>query len=311
MQTLSWNEQCCPSTLDEFGLVHGHIVGRLKHLPPFSESIIFSGPTGSGKTVIVNCLINDWITSLGPSQQYSIFRVTVDNINQWTNYVAKFSHHSDVKALLVFDGVWTMSEQDQQYLASVVESNRVCVLISTSVTSGWFTCLRSQLLEVEVDLLDEGESDYLATRVLKRMNTNITERDRKIVISKSRGNIFWLIHGLQAASLGCSPDKHGDDDIRETSNLILECIIKRKWNKCREYCVKLWETGWSTNEVIHYLYEDIKNPSHNYSEQSLVLLTEKIANLTTIGWGSMGVVKPMDSFVSLIGKVASLYQALK
>lgn len=305
---MSWNEQCKPNSLPEFDVVHKHVVDRLKYLGPFSESIIFCGPPGSGKSTLANCLINHWMTNVNGSKKCALFKVTPDNIGQWINFVSKFSKNSDYIAIILFDGVWSLPEQDQQYLASVIETNRVCVFITTSVVSGWSTCLRSQLLEIEMDLVEHDESYQLAKNVLSKMNQKLNDSILAKVVTKSRGNIFWLIHGLQAACLGCTPEKHGDDHIREKSHHIIKCIEERDWPGCRSACIQLWESGWSSNEVIHYLYEDIA--SSNFSNQLITKLTEKLASMTVVAWGAMGVVKPMDSFVSLIGKVATLYEGV-
>lgn len=196
-----------PQKLDEV-IAQEHLKPILKKMVDNKElfSLIFYGPSGTGKTTIASCLVNE----LG--LPYRSINATTTNKKELDLVFEESSYYPG--NIVIVDEIHRLNKDKQDLFLSYVEDNKI-TLIGLTTQNPYFSinpALRSRVLLLEVKALtNEQIESYLETTIKDKRGLDNKFKVKKDVIKfiaqKANGDLRLALNYLEMGTL-LSADDH-------------------------------------------------------------------------------------------------------
>lgn len=192
-----------PKKLDEY-IFDKNIIILLKKLININElNILFVGDSCSGKTTLINCLLNDYYeNSYSKNNILYINPLKEQGISYYRNDVKTFCQSisdNKKKKSIILDDLDNINEQSQQIFRNCLDkySNNINFIASCKNIQKIIGTFQSRVLIIYLNKFTE---DYLITifnKIIYLENIKITDESKDFIIKISNLSIKILINYLE------------------------------------------------------------------------------------------------------------------
>ena len=174
-----------PNTLDEFDY-EKNLKKMIKEYIKIDElNIILLGPYGSGKTCLVECIINEYYcNNIVENDILMINALKEQGITFYRNEVKNFCQtlsSSNKKKTIIIDDIDTINDQCQQIFRNYIDKyhNNINIIMTCSNIHKIIESLKSRVNIVKLDYMNKTIIDSIIENIIEKEEINITPNAKK------------------------------------------------------------------------------------------------------------------------------------
>jgi len=258
-----------PKKFDDFELEKRDIIYLLRHFSSINVlSIMFVGPSHSGKTLLIEVLLSEYFKDVNPHD--NILRINSlkeQGIHYYRNELKHFCQNiSSQQKFVIIDDIDFLNEQSQQVIQSCIQKHNHHIHFVASCTNSQkvLDTLTTMLLPISVPQIEKSLLEKIFTTIISQENIQM-DQESKTYILQTRNNIKTLINDLQKCKL------YGEHlEITATKDLLCDIqhlIFDSFHSHMKQHDVvqatqvlfKLHEEGFSVTDILYNYFEYIKH----------------------------------------------------
>jgi replication factor C subunit 2/4 len=310
-----WIEKYVPQTLDNI-IGNSEIILRLKKIlyDGNMQNMIIHGPTGTGKTCSVHCLLrslipknlyDDAILELNTSEDRGI-GVVRSRIKSFVQKKVKLPE--GIFKVIVLDEADSMQHGAQQALRRIIELysyNTRFVFICNEITE-IIEPIQSRCCIFKFNRLEKSEIRKVAEIICQNEKINYTSKGIDTILFTSSGDLRQTINNLQSTYSGYGEITYDNVlkicDIPQPE-LLSNIIINAQQNNFVEsynHITKIYNMGYSPIDIVNTLFDILKNS--NIEDEIRMKMVKEIA------FTNIRIINGIDTTLQLAGLISRLCQ---
>ena len=258
-----------PKCFADFEEEKSDIIYLLQHFTKINVlSVMFVGPSSSGKTLLIEVLLSEFFKNTNP--QDNILRINSlkeQGIHYYRNELKHFCQNiSSQQKFVIIDDIDFLNEQSQQVIQSCIQKHNHHIHFVASCTNSQkvLDTLTTMLLPISIPQIETSLIEKIFHRIVSKENIQM-DIESKNYILKTRHNIKILINDLQKCKL------FGDFlDISTTKDLLCDIqhlifdtfhhhMKKNDVIRATKVLFDLHEEGFSVTDILYNYFEYIKH----------------------------------------------------
>lgn len=245
-------------------------------------NILLNGPSMSGKTILLKCIINEYFKNIPISelkdQILYINSIKEQGINFYRNEVKTFcqtcSRVAKKKKIIVLDDIDLLSESSQQVFRTCIDkyNNNIFIISSCKNLHKVIENFQSRVFIIKTISLTENDCLKILKTIAKQEQIKLSKEIQNFLIKSSNGNIKYIINNLEKLKL-----YNNSFDLIDVKNLsfnininylesYIENIFNKNLKKSIEIIFEIYDRGYSVIDILDVLYNFIKT-SDSISEK--------------------------------------------
>jgi pentatricopeptide repeat protein len=257
-----------PKRFDDFEEEKGDIIYLLRHFITINVlSIMFVGPSSSGKTLLIEVLLSEFFNGSNPHD--NILRINSlkeQGIHYYRNELKHFCQNiSSQQKFVIIDDIDFLNEQSQQVIQSCIQKHNHHIHFIASCTNSQkvLDTLTTMLLPISIPPIEKSLIEKIFRRIVCQENIQMDE-ESKTYILQTRNNIKILINDLQKCKLfGEHLEFTATKDLLcDIQHLIFDTFHSHMKQKDVEKATKVFfdlhEEGFSVTDILYNYFEYIK-----------------------------------------------------
>ena len=193
-----------PNKIDDFQL-DDNVKNLFKILLEMNNlNILLVGNSGSGKTSIINALINEYYDNNKKEDNILYINNLKDQgIQYYRNEVKTFSQTycniSNKKKCIVLDDIDNINEQSQQVFRNCIDkyNNNVNFICSCNNLQKVIDSLQSRMIIIRLDQLSYSKIENILNNIILKENINLDKKTFKFLIDISNKSLRIMINYLE------------------------------------------------------------------------------------------------------------------
>lgn len=234
-------------------------------------NLIIHGDSGSGKTTIINALINEYYENNNHLDNVLYLNNLKDQgIQYFRNEMKIFCQSTcsirNKKKIIVIDDLDTINEQSQQVFRNYLDKYSkninfisVCTTVQKVIES-----LQSRLHIIKIPHFSNNYCKNLMNKIIKNENLKIDKKSRDFVLSISNNSIRIIINHLEKIYI--FKDNVNLEDCKQLCNTIsfqhfddyYNFIKKKEIIPAINVLNNLYDYGYSVIDILDYLFHYTK-----------------------------------------------------
>lgn len=310
-----WIEKYVPQTLDNI-VGNNEIILRLKNIlyDGNMQNMIIHGPTGTGKTCSVHCLLrgvipsnlyDDAVLELNTSEDRGI-GVVRSRIKSFAQKKVQLT--TGIFKVIVLDEADSMQQGAQQALRRIIELysyNTRFIFICNEITE-IIEPIQSRCCIFKFKCLENDEIKKVAENICINENINYTSKGLDTILFTSSGDLRQTINNLQSTYSGYGEITYDNVlkicDIPQPellSNIIIN-TQKNNFIDSYNHIQKIYNMGYSPIDIVNTLF-DILKESDIEDELRMKMVKE-------IAFTNIRIINGIDTTLQLAGLISRLCQ---
>lgn len=260
-----------PKTLDNFFLNKKDITFFNRIIDFDLLSMLIIGNNGSGKTTILNILLNKYYKNdVKPENVLYINNLQEKSISFYKNEIKTFCNNikSKVKKTLVIDDIDFLNEKKQHIFRYYIDNYqyKINFLFTCTNTQNVIECIQSRLLMYTLPRIEKKHLIKIYNNIKKNENIQITKSTENILFKNINNSVNELINYTEKILLF---NEKIDNKLlkRICTNLSFssfkkyttEWYIKKDFNKSINILLNIYNKGYSIIDIYQFYYDYIKN----------------------------------------------------
>jgi DNA polymerase III delta prime subunit len=235
-------------------------------------NILFIGDIGTGKTTLINCIINEYYKlyskSLANENILYINSLKEQGINYYRNDVKIFcqtcSSIKDKKKIIIIDDIDQISEQSQQSFRNYIDkySHNVNFIASCCNSQKVIEGLQSRLIIMKIKPLSKNNLKTIFKKITTNENISIDTESEEFILDICNNNAKMLLGYLEKIKL---LNKHIDISLASnictnisftTYDKYTEYILSNNLGLSIQVLYNLYDCGYSVMDILdnYFLY---------------------------------------------------------
>jgi len=171
-------------------------------------NILLFGNSGSGKTSIINCIINQYYKDdYNSNNILTINSLKDQGISYYRNEVKTFCQIKSLipnkKKFIILDDIDTINEQNQQTIRNYIDNyyNNIFFISSCANLQKVIDSFQSRILILKIPQLQKNHLENILNNICFKENINISNKSKEFIILLSNLSIKTLINYLEKINL--------------------------------------------------------------------------------------------------------------
>ena len=241
-------------------------------------NILFIGPTGSGKTSLLNAMIREYY-GLSKNDIFSESNILFINnlkeqgINYYRNEMKTFCQsHSSIygkKKMLVIDDIDYINEQSQQVFRNYIDKykNNIHFICSCSNIQKVIESIQSRVHIIRMHNASLYTIEQKMNEIIEKENLLLEPETKSYLLENSKFSIRVLIHNLEKLCILNSNTYISLKTYKQICENIsfqhfeeyLESIIKNDLQSAIHVIYNIYDYGYSVIDILDYFFSFIKS----------------------------------------------------
>jgi len=282
-----------PKTLQECNIDANTMIILENFIVNKNYNFIVQGESGSGKSSIINIIINNFYNSNNFLINTNVCYITIlkdQGINFYKNDIKLFINNytnNGYKKFIVIEDVELFSEAIQLNFVELIKNykSNIFFLLSTSNVLKINVTLYEMLDIIEIKKLDELFLNTILNNILNSENLIIDDAIKKYIINLSNNSINNLINNIEKLKLlynnfNCLEDLIqldivSDIIINDFDTLIYNCT-NNTISEALNYILNLIDKGYSIIDILENFLYYIKYTNTSICEENKFLIIKNI-----------------------------------
>lgn len=269
---VSFIEKYAPKKLDDFEM-NEELMSLIKTFLHIEDlNLLFFGPSGSGKSSIINAIVNTYFSEC---ENYANNVMYISNMHEQgihycRNEVRSFCQTSTTvlnkKKIVVMDDLDQIPEQSQHVFRNCIDkySNKVFFISSCESSQKIIDSFKSRMTIIKLPVISNNNMDIIFNKVVKEEKLQIPKEGKKIIISIANSSIKSMLNFLQQIKLlNYKVDLH---DIKKLCSSIglyeyekytRLCISGNLADACK-FITNIYNKGYSVIDILNSYFYFIK-----------------------------------------------------
>jgi replication factor C small subunit len=273
-ETLMWVEKYRPQVLSDL-VDQADIVERLSAIikkPDDMPHLLFTGPPGSGKTTVANCMARQLLKEYWRDFTLEMNASDERRIDDVRMKVKVFARHTDKRAdipfrLVILDEADSMTNDSQTALRRIMEeySKTTRFVLTANYSTGIIEPIQSRCAVFRFTRLPDADVVNCLGNICKHEGVKATEGALEMIYELSDGDLRQAINQLQTtASVGdvneANVKRVYGVSKRASVKEMVQLAVKGEFKKAREILVELLKVyGMPETDVMKYVYHDLSD----------------------------------------------------
>lgn len=245
-------------------------------------NILFVGDTGSGKSSIINALLNEYYLDQPgyKSNVLAINNLKDQGIHYYRNDVKQFCQTSasikNKKKVVVFDDIDFINEQSQQVFRNCIDkySHRVHFVASCNNVQKVIETLQSRFMIIKLKPFSRLHLEKLFFKIKESENIEIDDVAREFIIDISQSSAKTLINYMEKIKLLNEPVIHYELAQKICTNIhfslfddYIDYLLDKNIRKAIHVLYEMFDTGYSVMDILDGFFVYVKMTKKLSEEQ--------------------------------------------
>lgn len=239
-------------------------------------NIILHGNSGTGKTTLINCIINKYY-NISSDMHYDNNNIMIINalkdqgIAYYRNEVKTFCQIMctipNKKKTIVIDDIDTINEQSQQVFRNCIDnySANVNFIMSCCNIHKVIDSLQSRIVILKIHYLNINDLNNIIMKICKCENIKLTDEAKSLVIKISNNSVRTIINYLEKFKL-LSEDIDYDTALNVCTNISLQdlyryteiCKKNKNIDEAIQILYNMCDSGYSVMDILDNYFIFVK-----------------------------------------------------
>ena len=275
-----------PKKLDDFEM-DTKIIELLKIFIKIDNlNLLFVGNSGSGKTSILKCLIEEYYDhDYDSSNILTINALKDQGISYYRNEVKTFcqtmSSIPNKKKFIILDDIDNINEQSQQVFRNCIDKygKNVNFIATCSNIQKVIDSFQSRVTILKINNLNAHQMEKIITRICIKENIILTEKAKIFILSVCDNSIRILINYLEKFKLlektityEISLDLCTNISFINFNKYTLLCLDKNNLSEAVDLLYSIYDRGYSVMDILDTYFLFIKSTDILIEEQKYKII---------------------------------------
>jgi len=288
----------------EESIIHTNIIKKLKNIRTIDWSILLYGPTGSGKYILSQMVLenifgmdiytreetiitngNKSFSIYSSNFHYEIYLkdtyIKYSELNRFIETLGKNRNiiNNNKNVILIKNGEY-LSKETLFIIKKYIEKQQLTFIILTNKLNSVFLDVTSFFMGIRVPRAESKEIIHLIKEIKKKEKIKILVKDIKGIISKNKSNIILCLYALNVYSITGSYES--DNILYNKLDTILDMVYKKKCSdiiKIRTLLYNVCTHNINRYDILKYCFsKTLTKLDSTKSKLELLELTSEINN---------------------------------